>query len=237
MTNENTRKNPSLSTYALLGSIAQEHYKKQGIDLNAMMQECMDRAKDIKDPMERINAGFDNYKIEFLKVHPLFFRCNYILNVVSAAKAKIGDDFEKDIDWEKVNNILFGNYIPYDFNLVSSVSSLMDIVSLRERIVESEILDMAWYKQTCKICGEEFYLSKGELNFYFKNALNTPKRCKNCIKESKGQESVRQRVNKEKKEMEKIQKNKELHEKLYPNDGKTEMQRAFEKAQKEKENK
>jgi len=124
---------------------------------------------------------------------------------------------------------LFDNPLEYDYNLCKSVHTIKDIVDLRSSIVESEILGGPWYRRKCKVCGDSFCLSKGELISYIDKGLQLPKRCKNCIIESKGQESPRQRKVREEKEREAVRKS------FLPEDNRSAMEVAFENAKRRKE--
>jgi len=217
---------PDIATLALLGSIHREQAKKAGFNLDGVFERCMKDASNIEDPVDRVQTALSNYTWEVLKTMPLLNRCNFILNKLSNAEDDKID--ESQLNWEKINKMLFDEPLPYDYNLCKSVHTIKDIRELWMSINESSILGGPWYTQRCKTCKETFTLSLDEITFYAKKELNVPKRCKNCIMESKGQESYRQRKQREDKEREEVRKA------LLPEDNRTAMEIAFENAKKQK---
>jgi len=217
---------PDIATLAMLGSIHQEQAKKAGFNLEGSFERCMKDAKHIEDPVDRVQTALSNYTLEVLKTMPLLNRCNFILNKISNAEADNID--ESQLNWEKINKMLFGDPLAYDYNLCKSVRTIKDIRELWMDINTSSILGVPWYRQRCKTCKETFTLSLDEIGFYAKKELNVPKRCKNCIIESKGQESPRQRKQREDKEREEVRKS------FLPEDNRSAMEIAFEKAKKQK---
>jgi len=216
----------SLSTLHMIGSLYREEMKKQGINLDKIFEKCMEETKDIEDPIKRLQVATEKYTLEMLKTMPLENRCNFVLNKITKAKDDNVD--EKSFNWERINEMLFNSPLKYDFNLYDSVSTVNEITELLMTIREREIFGGGWYKQKCKTCGEIFYLDKSEIVFYIEKDLHIPKRCKNCIMESKGQESYRQKKIREEKERENVRKQ------FLPESKKSIMQEAIENAMREK---
>jgi len=219
--------NPNLlNTFAMLGNYLKEERKKNGVDLNKTFDQCMKEASGIEDPVKRVNTAMANYTLEILKTMPLENRCIYVLNKLN--KAFMDKIDESQINWDKINEILFSSPLENDYNLCESVHTAEEVSHLLMSIRESYILGGPWYKKTCKTCGEEFYLTKDEITYFVTKGLHVPKRCKNCIMESKGQESYRQRQQREERER------KAVRASFLPEDNRTAVQVAFDNAKKQK---
>jgi len=229
-TNEKEVLSNRLTVLAMMGEVVKENYAKKGIDLHAVIDENMKKAREESpdDPVRSFQKAMFDTEVFMLKTMPLENRCIFMLNTMNklVTDGKLVND--ADVDWVKVNTVLFKDQIPYDYNICESVNTIDELSHLLHEIQMVEIIGGPWYKQTCKTCGTTFYLDKSEILFYMKKELHIPKRCKNCIMESKGQESYRQRAAREEKERQERQKQ------FIKDDGKTAMELAFERATKEK---
>lgn len=93
---------------------------------------------------------------------------------------------EENINWDKVNDILLCNINQYDFNIIDPVRSLADLNDIQDRLNSASLLPgLPWRRCKCKDCKKLFYMGLGEVEFYEKKKLDTPKRCPNCRKARK----------------------------------------------------
>lgn len=98
------------------------------------------------------------------------------------------DVTEDIIDWEKVNDILLRNIDQYDFNIIDPVRSMADLNDILDRLNSASLLPgLPWRRCKCKDCKKLFYMGLGEVEFYEKKKLDTPKRCPDCRKARKAQ--------------------------------------------------
>lgn len=104
---------------------------------------------------------------------PMWASAGYLYNI---SRGK-GDE---NIDWARVNTLLNNNKSKYDFNAFDEITSCEDLRNLVCRINESGILDGAWQRVTCKVCGKKFTLSHDEVMFFRDHGLEVPKRCLVC---------------------------------------------------------
>lgn len=95
---------------------------------------------------------------------------------------------KEDIDWDKVNDILLCNIDQYDFNIIDPVYSMADLNDILDRLNSASLLPgLPWRRCKCKDCKKLFYMGFGEVEFYEKKNLDTPKRCPDCRKARKAQ--------------------------------------------------
>lgn len=130
---------------------------------------------------------------EFVEGFPVWMKCNVILNSLSLSERwERGEDAEyvnSIIAWDEINTFLRKGSVEYDYNLFGEISSLEELADLRDEAVCSSMDEyMPCYKQVCKQCGEEFVLSRKEIDWYLKKNLKVPHRCEYCRKGTKRSE-------------------------------------------------
>lgn len=135
--------------------------------------EDSDSAQAVSDAMSK--AGF-----EFVKTFPVWMRCNYLLNQLT----KIS---EKDINWDRVNEVLQAQNKELDYNCFDEISSLQELVQLRENanIAEVPEFNQPYFRKKCKMCDDEFTLTRREINYFLDKGLKVPNRCYCCRKNIK----------------------------------------------------
>ena len=115
---------------------------------------------------------------KFLRTKPMWMRLNLLSNKVGTALSQ--GYTEADIDWGKINKYLTENIGEYDFNCIDTIKCSDDLFEVRDDCISAS-LDMGiWQKHTCKDCGETFYMTFGEVDFFKNKELHIPKRCKKC---------------------------------------------------------
>ena len=159
------------------------------------------------DGLTKFNAANKEATISLVKSWPVWMRCNFLLNSISDTKN------QSDVNWTFINEVLNFQNDNYDFNLFEKVESIEDLKCVRDDAIVSETpeFNLPYFKKKCKQCGDNFILTRGEIDYFLDKKLNVPNRCKCC----------RKGIKKEKpKAMENINISSE----------KTAMQLAFEKA-------
>jgi hypothetical protein len=121
---------------------------------------------------------FEETANDMLKDAPIWMRLTFLCNCTH-------NNNDDQIDWEKVNKILEDNASIYDFSAYEKITTRLQLHEARINCIASDYGLGAWYKATCKTCGEEFYMTKGEVKFFEKNNLQLPKRCQACRKGEK----------------------------------------------------
>ena len=130
----------------------------------------------IKDAQKLVESRL----IDHLSVETKMVRVACIYGIILRSLRNNGAT-EEDIDWEKVNDILLCNINQYDFNIIDPVKSLADLHDILDRIYSAPLLPgLPWRRCKCKECKKLFYMSIGEVEFYEKKKLDTPKRCPDC---------------------------------------------------------
>lgn len=136
----------------------------------------MDTMETIKDAQKLVESRL----IDHLSEETTMVRVACIYGIVLRSLRNNGAT-EEDIDWEKVNDILLCNINQYDFNIIDPVKSLADLHDILDRINSAPLLPgLPWRRCKCKECKKLFYMSIGEVEFYEKKKLDTPKRCPDC---------------------------------------------------------
>ena len=151
----------------------------------------MDTTETIKDAMEMMETIKNAQKfvesrlIDHLSEETMMVRVACIRGIILRSLRNNGAT-EEDIDWEKVNDILLCNINQYDFNIIDPVKSLADLNDIQDRINSASLLPgLPWRRCKCKDCKKLFYMPIGEVEFYEKKKLDTPKRCPSCRKARK----------------------------------------------------
>lgn len=134
--------------------------------------------QDWVETNRKVTELFQVIEDNFLKTRPLWMRLNLLANKVGNALSQ-GHTGE-DIDWGKINRYLTENVDEYEFNCFELVKCPDDLFEVRADCVLASSGVHAWQKHTCKDCGEVFYLTWGEVEFFRNKELHVPKRCKAC---------------------------------------------------------
>ena len=89
---------------------------------------------------------------------------------------------DADIDWNKVNKLLTTNVNEYDFNAFKRIETSDQLAWVALHCRDASICDdmFIWQEHTCKDCGNQFFMTYGEVDFYARKELHVPKRCKAC---------------------------------------------------------
>lgn len=135
--------------------------------------------EDLKDEdvTVRVQGALREMNKQILREFPLELRLNCLIGLVyQTIEEGVGTNFEL------VNELLRDEEDPYAYNLMREISSLEELVSLRDEIVEAMLVNGDFRKCTCKKCKESFNLSFGEVEFYRKKNFPLPKTCKYCKK-------------------------------------------------------
>lgn len=177
--------------------------------MNDKYKEILDKAmsEGTVDPLVNFSKAMQSVTVEMVKDFPMWMRFNYILNSITNIEAT-------NINWKLIDEILKDNVNKYDYNAYDTINTIESLNSAKVNCIAASLGVGVWYKSVCKECGETFYMTKGEIDFFEKKDFNLPKRCKNC---RDGEPKIKKP----------IQNNKPINA---VTDGKTEMQIAMEKA-------
>ena len=136
------------------------------------MEETIRSASDIITGMQ----------LDVLRSLAMPLRLRFINNITSRIVNNHPDgDSTKLIDWDMVNTILHFPIADDDYNDVpKQLSSRADIVDAEERCIMATANLSPWRMETCSQCHQEFYIFYGEMDYYKRNNLHLPKRCKKC---------------------------------------------------------
>lgn len=125
------------------------------------------------EPIQRVSNAIKAMSKAMIVDEPIETRLNYITNGMSGIE-------DKDVDWKAVNELLTTNVSKYDFNIIEDAVSIRGIYDVRANNIAASLGLGAWQKHRCRECGEDFYMSKGEVDFFEKKSFDLPKRCKCC---------------------------------------------------------
>lgn len=115
---------------------------------------------------------------------PIWMKCNIILKDLRDHFIETNEDLdENQLKW--INKILkhpckYNN--EFDFNIFDEIHNLDELKELQDASNAAEYDIGPKRKEICKKCGNAFYLTKGELDWYFSRNLNVPKKCQYCRK-------------------------------------------------------
>lgn len=121
---------------------------------------------------------FQSIEEEFLRTKPLWMRLNLLSNKLGNALSQ--GHTSDDINWGKINKYLTENVDEYDYNCVDLIKCPDDLFNTRANCIAASCGLGAWQKHTCKDCGETFYMTYSEVEFFRNKELHVPKRCKKC---------------------------------------------------------
>lgn len=137
--------------------------------------------------MEQTKKTFADAYITHMTNASMWERVQAIRGIIMRA-LQAPNATEADIDWTKVNDILFGNIDQYDFNVIDEIHTIDDLEDIIYRVNAASFMDnIPWRRCKCKDCGSTFYMSRGEVEFYQKKKLDIPKRCAPCRAKRKAQ--------------------------------------------------
>lgn len=156
-----------------------------------------ENAKEIGVALRKI---FKEVAKETLSEMPVWMKCNYLLNVIMKDGVSI-EELNKNVNWDEINEILKSSKFDIDYNIFDRISSIEDLEELRVNSTIASVPEMnqPYYRKVCKVCGDEFTLTKGEVDWFEKKDLKLPCKCYYCRK--KIQKPITQ-VKKEEKEEE-----------------------------------
>lgn len=118
-------------------------------------------------------------QLKVLTTSPMWMRLNYLYNTISQMLNEGHTD--ADINWDNVNELLTTNVNEYDFNAFKRIETSDQLLIAASRCQHASICeDYIWQEHTCKDCGEQFFMSRDEVDFYKRKGLHVPKRCKAC---------------------------------------------------------
>ena len=119
-----------------------------------------------------------------LKGMPVWMKCNFLLNAINQKEEVTIDELNQQIDWVKINELLKDSTLDIDYNIFDRISSIEDLEELRVNSTIASVPEMnqPYYIKVCKICGDEFTLTKGEVDWFEKKDLQLPCKCYYCRK-------------------------------------------------------
>jgi hypothetical protein len=132
--------------------------------------ELTEEEKELDKQVFDIMQGF---MIEaFLKL-PVQMRLRYFVNI-------LGDKENKDINFDKINEMICKDIDKYDYNNYSDFETKEDIFHALYDCETASLGVTAWSYDVCKDCGQEFYLMINEVDFYQQKGFELPRRCPKC---------------------------------------------------------
>lgn len=145
--------------------------------------------KVTKEEWEETNRKVSNMiheiQMEALKKFPLWMKMNWFCNQMN--KAILDQHEETEFKWNFINEMCSKNLDPFDYNMYEPVDTVERFEKQRFDVICASEGVGPWHKHKCKDCGEEFYMTYKEVNFYKDKELSLPKRCKECRAKRKNQ--------------------------------------------------
>ena len=165
------------------GNIIEKVFYKEVIEyLNRkdLYWENMEKRKTIEEA-KKILADVSQ---EVLITLPVWMKCNIILKDLKDHFIEEDCDVPEDFRFDKVNEILKHpcKNDEYDYNIFDEINSVQELKDLQDVSNAAEYDIGPKRKEICKKCGYPFYLTKGELDWYFHKGLKVPKTCEFCRK-------------------------------------------------------
>ena len=119
-------------------------------------------------------------QLKVITTSPMWMRLNCLCNIANQMLKEGHTD--ADIDWNKVNELLTTNVNEYDFNAFKRIETSDQLAWVALHCRDSSICDdmFIWQEHTCKDCGNQLFMTYGEVDFYARKELHVPKRCKAC---------------------------------------------------------
>lgn len=115
---------------------------------------------------------------------PIWMKCNIILKYLRDHFIETNEDLdENQLKW--INKILKHPckwYNEFDFNIFEEIHNLDELKELQYASNAAEYDNGPKRKEICKRCGDAFYLTKSELDWYCSRDLNVPKKYPYCRK-------------------------------------------------------
>ena len=119
-------------------------------------------------------------QLKVITTSPMWMRLNCLCNIANQMLKEGHTD--ADIDWDKVNELLTTNVNEYDFNAFKRIETSDQLAWVALHCRDASICDdmFIWQEHICKDCGNQFFMTYGEVDFYARKELHVPKRCKAC---------------------------------------------------------
>lgn len=102
---------------------------------------------------------------------PVSMRIRYLANTLPK---------DSTFEPEKLIKLLSDETSPYDFNAFYDVHDYGELLSLVMNIHAASLGLSVWRIGKCVDCKNEFYMMKGEVDFFEEKGFQLPKRCKSC---------------------------------------------------------
>ena len=149
--------------------------KNINVEMNASVTPTEQEWVETNRKMRELYASVED---EFLRTRPLWMRLNLLANKVGNALSQ--GHTGADINWSKINKYLTENVDEYEFNCFDTIKCPDDLFEVRAECIGASVGMGIWQKHTCKDCGETFYMTFNEVEFFKNKELHVPKRCKKC---------------------------------------------------------
>lgn len=119
-----------------------------------------------------------------LKGMPIWMKCNFLLNIIHQKEGVSVDELNQQINWDKINKLLKDSIVDIDYNIFDRINSIEELEELRISATTASIPEFnePFYKKVCKTCGDEFFLTRGEVDWFEKKDLKLPCKCYYCRK-------------------------------------------------------
>lgn len=135
--------------------------------------------EDFENNTKSIQDIMTTITIDAVKSFPFMIRIRSVI----ANSSGVADD---GLNWKRINDILFFDKEIHLYNAISEVKDKKDLERILSDTSMATIgLQIAWHKEACKDCGEEFFMDYGEVEFYKSKGYTMPKRCPECRKKNK----------------------------------------------------
>lgn len=134
--------------------------------------------QEFEEVSRKVRESFQEIELRMLATFPMWMRFNYIGNKINNLLQ--GGYTEDEVNWDKVNYMLFNDRDEYDFNCYGEIKAIDQFYDARELCFEGLNFNGPWQLRVCKDCGKTFMMRFSEVEFYRKKELHLPKRCQEC---------------------------------------------------------
>lgn len=174
--------------------------------------------KEKEETIKEARKIIRNASLKAIENLPVSLRCSVILADLRNHNLNENDDLD-ETQLKEINRILKipYKYDKYDYNIFDEIHNIKELNELFEMSNYADFGIYPKYRETCKKCGDMFYLNIHEINWYLNKKLKIPKTCEYCRKGLERPTKIEP-------------KNKISNESLEEEPVKTEMQIALEKA-------
>lgn len=138
------------------------------------LERVLKETENETDPVKRVKKAFNEASIAMVKTFPIWMKFNYIANITRGLK-------DSEVNWEMVNELLNARG-PFEFNRFEYIKSREKLFLARNIEFDNSLLDGPYVEFKCSKCGDVFYLTKREAEFYEEQGFKAPKQCKYCKK-------------------------------------------------------